>query len=105
MQLEKFRNLKLAPASVHMSDFISYLNLDSEPVDESTQLVLDQLRILEHSEKLQNQIGNRIKFYLENKKYWSKIAVANGKEYIYKMGVNGAEKAANLIDSFMEKKY
>lgn len=103
MQLDKFRNLYLAPASIHISDYLPRLNLDSEPIEESTQLVLEQLRLLEDSTKLQSKIGNRINYLMDNKEVWGPQAVKAGKEYITERGGNGAQKAIKEINSLINR--
>lgn len=105
LQLEEFRNLGLAPASVGLSDFLPKLDILYLPGKESTKLVLDQLRLLEKSPDIQVKIGSRIKKLIQTRNAWSKESVAKGKAYIDSLGGNGANLAAKKIIKLIDSKF
>jgi hypothetical protein len=97
LQLEQLRDLGLAPASVGLEDFMPRLNLLHIPVQESTRLMLLQLRELEKSPDIQLKIGKRINELVKNRDLWSKGSVDSGKRFIDTLGGNGVQSAADHI--------
>lgn len=97
LQLEEFRKLGLAPASVHMSDFLPRLKLRDFLIEKSTKEVLRQIRELEYSTKLQSKVGNSVNSLVRNRKKWSPEFITEGKKFIDSLGGNGAQVAANEI--------
>lgn len=104
LQLEEFRERGLAPASIHMSDFMPRLDLHKIPIIESTQGVLSQLRELEHSPELQASIGNKIDELVREQIKWSTEFITNGRKFIDSVGGNGAQAAADKIAQFLATK-
>lgn len=104
IQLEKLRNLGLAPASVGLSDFFPKLDLLHLPGNESTRLVMEQLRVLEKSPEAQVQIGSCINKLVQTRNSWSKDSVAKGKTYIDFLGGNGASLAVEKIIKLLSTK-
>lgn len=104
LQLEQLRDLDLAPASIGLADFMPKLNLFHIPVEESTKLILLQLRKLEQSPEIQSKIGTRINELIKNRQRWSQNSVNRGKKFIKSLGGNGAQSAANQIIQLLDSR-
>ena len=104
LQLEQLRSFGLAPASVGLVDFMPKLNLLHIPVQESTKLMLLQLRELEQSPDIKSKIGTRINELIKNRQQWSKDSVDSGKKFIAALGGNGVQSAANQIIQLLSSK-
>ncbi|MEK7558671.1 MAG: hypothetical protein AAB521_00020 [Patescibacteria group bacterium] len=104
LQLKEFRERGLAPASVHMSDFMTRLHLEKISIMESTKPVLAQLRQLEHSSKLQAGVGTAIDKLVYKRRGWSTKFVINGQKFIDSLGGNGAQAATDKIVQFLATK-
>lgn len=102
LQLEEFRELGLAPASVHMADFLPRLNLRNIPIEKSTKEVLQQIRELEHFPGLQSRVGSSIDSLVRNRKKWSPEFITEGKKFIDSLGGNGAQEVADKIVSMAQ---
>lgn len=101
LQLEEFRERELAPASVHMADFIPRLNLHNIPIEESTKEVLRQIHELEYSSELQVKVGADINKLLHNRQKWSPKFKARGKRFIDSLGGNGTQAAVDKITKLL----
>lgn len=101
LQLNEFRERGLAPASVHMSDFLEKLDLEKISIMKSTKLVLAQLGQLEHSLKLQTSLGKAIDILVRKRKGWSTEFIANGKKFIESLGGNGAQTTTDKINQLL----
>lgn len=101
LQLDQFVERNLAPASIHLSDFMPRLELQGIPLKESTQMVLKQLHELSQSSDIQLKIGSRIKELIEKRKGWSKIFIDNGRKFIDSLGGNGAQATADEINKLL----
>lgn len=104
LQLEEFRQLGLAPASVHLADFMQKLNLKGMPIRKSTRVMLKQLREFELSPEVQIKIGAAINELVKSRKKWSAEFVKKGKEFIVYLGGNGVEACANKIVQLLKNK-
>jgi len=104
LQLEEFRERGLAPASIHMSDFMPRLDLHKIPITESTQKVLSQLHELEHSPELQTSIGNKINGLVCKRAKWSTEFITNGRKFIDSVGGNGTQATVDKITQFLVTK-
>lgn len=101
LQLEEFRERNLAPASVHMSDFMPKLNLKKISIAESTKTVLKQLRELEQSSMLQARVGAKINKLAHERRKWSTEFVTKGRKFIDSLGGNGAQLATDKITQLL----
>lgn len=101
LQLEQLRSLGLAQSSVGLMDFMPKLNLLHIPVQESTKLMLLQLRELEKSQNIQLKIGTSINELIKNRELWSKDSVDRGKKFIDTLGGNGVQSAAEEIEKLL----
>ncbi|MDP2684043.1 MAG: hypothetical protein Q8P20_03215 [bacterium] len=97
LQLDGFRDLGLAESSVSLNDFFPKLELLHLPGKESTRLVMEQLRLLEKSEDIQNKIGSKLNDLVQNRDKWSKETVKKGKDYIGSLGGNGTSLVIKKI--------
>lgn len=97
IQLDGFRDLGLAESSVTLNDFLPKLNLLHLPGEESTRLVMGQLRLLEKSEDIQGKIGLKLNDLVQNRDKWSKETVKKGKDYIDSLGGNGTNLVVEKI--------
>jgi len=104
LQLEEFRRLGLATASVHLADFMSKLNLKGMPIRKSTQVMLQQLREFELSPEVQIKVGTKINELVKDRKKWSGNFVRKGNDFITSLGGNGVEVAANSITQLLKDK-
>lgn len=101
VQLDEFRECGLAPASVHLSDFMNKLELREKKLHESMQEVLRQLRNLEQSTKIQASVGTRVRELVENRQDWTTEFITNGRKFIDSLGGNGAQTAVNKINQLL----
>ena len=97
LQLEEFRRLGLATASVHLADFMPKLNLKGIPIGRSTQEMLQQLREFESLSEVQVKVGTKINELVKDRKKWSAVSIRKGREFIASLGGNGAETSAHRI--------
>ncbi len=104
LQLEEFRERGLAPASVHMSDFMERLDLKKISIMESTKTVLHQLRELEYSSKLQASVGAEIDKLVHKRKEWSTEFATKGRKFIDSLGGNGAQASTDKITELLAAK-
>lgn len=102
LQLEGFRKLNLARASVSLNDYLPELDILHLPGEESTKLVMKQLRELENSSDLQEKIGKKLNKLVQTRDDWSKKSVPAGKEYIASLGGNGTDEAVEKILEFLK---
>lgn len=102
LQLDELRKLSLAPASVHLNDFFPKLNLLHLPGAESTQLVMEQLRMLENSPDIRIKIGSRLNELVQSRDVWSKESVPKAGAYIKSLGGNGAQLVAEEIKKLID---
>lgn len=101
LQLEEFRERGLAPASVHMPDFMERLELEKISIMESTKIVLSQLRGLEHSSILQAGVGAKINKLVHERRKWSTEFATKGRKFIDSLGGNGAQLATDKITQLL----
>jgi hypothetical protein len=104
LQLEEFRRLGLATASVHLADFMPGLNLKGMPIRKSTQKMLQQLREFELSPEVQVKVGTKINELVKDRKKWSTEFIKKGKEFIASLGGNGVEASASRIVQLLKDK-
>lgn len=101
LQIEEFRKHNLAPASIHLSDFMPELKLNMLPALKSMKAVLLQLREFEKSPDIQLQVGKKINRLITNQLTWENKFVINGKKFIENQGGNGAQVATDKINDFI----
>lgn len=101
LQLNEFRKLGLAPASVHLSDFLPKLELRGKSSQETTKLVLHQLRELEQSPEIQTGVGIRICELVKNRQTWSSAFINNGRNFIDSLGGNGVQAVTDKITQLL----
>jgi len=104
LQLEEFRKRGLAPASVHLSDFMPRLKLNKLEAVKSMRAVLKQLREFEKSSNIMDQVGKNINDLIVNQLSWENEFVVNGKKFIEYQGGNGAQTAFKIITNFINSK-
>lgn len=97
IQLDDLRDLGLAKASVSLSDFLPKLNLLHLPGEESTRQVMEQLRTLEKSPEVREQIGAKLDELVQTRDSWSTETVSKGKKYIDSLGGNGVDLVVEKI--------
>lgn len=103
--LEELRKLKLALASVQLSDFMTQIKIQGVLPKESMQAVMDQLRQFEYSENIQKQVGESINNFIIDMDNWKKQQVKSGKNYIDSLGKNGAVKVLEIIEDILNSKW
>lgn len=104
LQLEGFRELNLAKASVSLNDYLPKLDILHLPGEESTRLVMEQLRILEKSPDIQEKIGKKLNKLVQTRDNWSKVSVTDGKKYIDSLGGNGTGEVVEKILELLKQK-
>lgn len=87
--------------SVHLTSFMTKLDLRGKPENESISAVLKQLRELENSSAMQIEMGSMINKLVETRKKWSELSVKNNKKFLCKLGKNGADTVTDRIDSLL----
>ena len=100
-QIEEFRKRGLAPASVHLADFMPKLKLNGLHALKSMKAVLFQLREFENSPNIRLQVGKRINRLITNQSTWENKFVVNGKKFIDYQGGNGTQAAVKKITNFL----
>ncbi len=94
---DELHDLGLARASVHLTDFMPRLSLRGKTEDKSISEVMQQLREVEYSSIMQNEIGKKINNLIQKRTEWSGISIRENKEFLKSLGGNGAQPAANKI--------
>jgi hypothetical protein len=97
LQLDQFIEYDLAPAHVHLSDFLPRLKLKGIPLHDSTQMVLKQLKEFERSSEIQKRVGERLSKLIQERAKWSNEFTSKGKKFIDSLGGNGAYVATDKI--------
>lgn len=97
LQLEQFRKLGLATASVHLADFMPKLNLKVMPIRRSTQEMLRQLREFEFLPDVQVKVGTKLNELVKNRRKWSAESIKKGKKFIASLGGNGVQAVTDKI--------
>ncbi|MBU1164782.1 hypothetical protein KKA15_04445 [Patescibacteria group bacterium] len=103
IQLDKYRDLGLGIASIHLSDYMPRLELNGIPPHDSIRQVMEQLSTFEKSKKLREKVGFKINELIQNRAEWSEKSVRNGEEFIKSKGGNGIDKAVELIEKLIVK--
>ncbi|MCX6725924.1 MAG: hypothetical protein NT052_01225 [Candidatus Shapirobacteria bacterium] len=101
LQLDQFIKYDLAPAHVHLSDFLPRLELKGIPLRDSSQMVLKQLKEFEQSFKIQKLVGDRLNKLMQEKDKWSNEFISKGKKFIDSLGGNGAYATADKIKQIL----
>jgi len=101
LQLDEFRELGLARASVHLSDFLPKLDLRGKPPRETSKQVLRQLSELEQSAEIQTGMGSRIDELVKNRRKWSLASINNCRNFIDSLGGNGAQAVTDKITQLL----
>lgn len=102
--LDELRKLGLAPASVHLSDFLNKLDMRGKSEIENIPEVLQQLHELEQSPKTRIAVGAKINAFVRDRNKWSSRSIVKGKKFIDSLGGNGAETTACRILQFLTDK-
>ena len=101
VQLDKYRDLDLAPASVHLSDYMKKLEIDGIPPHESIQQVMEQLSEFADASDVKKKVGDKINELVQKRLEWSKLSVKNGEKFIDSLGGNGIEEAVKYIEELI----
>jgi len=101
LQLDEFRKYGLAPASVHLSDFMTKLDLRGMPLRDSTKEVLKQLSEFEQSQLIQTQVGTSINNLMLTRKKWSDEFISNSSKFLDSLGGNGTPATVKSINQLL----
>jgi hypothetical protein len=102
-QLEHFRNLGLAPASVHFTDFLPRLELDPLSREERNAAFLKQLAEFERSGSVLALVASKLDRCIRTRSEWSVPVIAARQEYVRRLGGNGLPEAAAAICHMLGK--
>lgn len=104
MQLDEFRKSRIAPLSIHFSDFYEHLDL----VDSNSHLrmskFLEQLWRFEQDVKVQQSVASRLSAFLNDRRSWSKQIIIQ-KKFMDSLGGNGASIIVNYIHQYLSRDY
>jgi len=89
--------------SVHLSNYLEWIDLRDKPEEETIPAVMEQLRKVEKSTEIQKSIGHDLNRLVKNRKEWSQKSVRHNAEFLDTLGENGAPAVVDKIEHLLKK--
>jgi len=101
LQIDEFRKLGLAIASVHLDNFLPRLELRGKDPHKTIKEVLNQLRQIDKSTEQKQNIGKAIQELVSTRHQWSRKSTNVGREFLDSLGGNGIEDVVDKIEEII----